>query len=162
MNTTKFPYKMNRFFVLMGICFFGWLTYFSFNQITGVEQWLVIGQSATLSVEQARYLLCASSVIFALLTLMSVIILLNSFTSRQNVVFTEDSVSFPKGHVLPKVITIMYRDIKSLELVNRHHNEALEITTSQGNYLIQQTLLKNEKVFNDVWLLLKQKNRAIY
>ncbi|VEJ55692.1 hypothetical protein [Pragia fontium] len=157
MDRIKYPYKMNRFFVLMAIGFFGWLTYFSFNQIDDVDQWLVIGQSAKLSVTQTQYLLSATAIIFALLTLMSFLILLNSFSSRQNLILTSDSVNYPKGHVMSKIITVQYGDIRTLERVNRQHNEALEIVTLQGKYRIQKSLLKNEATFNEVCERLQQR-----
>lgn len=157
MDTIKYPYRINRFFVLMGICFFGWFTVFSFNQSNSVDQWLVIGQSAKLSVTQTRYLLSATTIIFALLTLMAVVVLLNSFSQRQSVIFSSDSISYPKGHVIPKTTTIMYGDIRALDRVNQQHNEALEITTVSGKYRIQKNMLKNEVVFNEICQQLQQK-----
>ncbi|MCD1127510.1 hypothetical protein LPW36_16170 [Jinshanibacter sp. LJY008] len=156
MDIVKYPYKINRLFILMGIGFFGWLTWFSYNQINNTRQWLVVGQSASVTAEQARYLLSATALIFALLTLMAFIILLNSFSERQNVIFTSDSINYPKGHVRPKVITIMYGDIRELERVNAQHNEALEITTGQGKYRILKSMLKNQQTFNEVCERLQQ------
>ncbi|AWH87551.1 hypothetical protein [Limnobaculum parvum] len=156
MDIVKYSYKINRLFILMGIGFFGWLTWFSCHQINNTEQWLVVGQSASVTAEQARYLLSATALIFALLTLMAFMIWLNSFSERQNIIFTSDAINYPKGHLRPKLITIMYGDIRELARINVQHNEALEITTSHSKYRILKSMLKNQATFNEVCERLQQ------
>ncbi|GKX57869.1 hypothetical protein [Leminorella grimontii] len=161
MTEVKYAYHLKRSAILLGILFFGWFTGFSYQQIDQTSNWLEVGRSATLTVEQTKTLLAATTAIFALLTIMSLIALANSFiSSRCRLIFGDSAVSYPKGHVFPKTIEVPYRDIISIERVNAQFNEAMAVTTLQGKHVIQKGMMKNEAAFTEAYEYLKKKIEA--
>lgn len=161
MVEVKYAYHLKRSAILLGILFFGWFTGFSYQQIDQTSNWLEVGRSATLTVEQTKMLLAATTAIFALLTLMSLIALANSFfSSRCRLAFSNSAIVYPKGHVFPKIIEVPYRDIVRVELVNAQFNEAMAITTSQGKHTIQKGMMKSAAEFAEAYEYLKKKIEA--
>lgn len=155
----KYPYRLKRGVILLGILFFGWFTGFSYQQIGETENWLEVGRSSTLSIEQTQLLLAATTAVFALLTVMSLITLANSlFSSRCAITFSDTAISYPKGHVFPKAIVIPYHDILSVECVNAQFNEAIAITTSHSKHTLQKSMMKNAAAFTEVYERLERES----
>ena len=157
MDVVKYSYKINRFFVLMVACFFGGLANFTINRIGTADSELAVGKIITLSSGQNKVLLIVVVLILITLAQMSLAVLLISFLPRQNVIFSADTVSYPVSALRNKTVTIRYSDISQLKRVNAQHNEALQVTTPQGQFLIQRSMLKNDKVFTEVCDLLKKR-----
>lgn len=157
MDVVKYSYKINRFFVLMVACFFGGLANFTINRIGTADSELAVGKIVTLSSGQTKILLIVVVAIFILLALMSLTVLVISFLPRQSVIFSADCFSYPTSTLRNKTAVIKYSDIQKLERVNAQHNEALQITTSQGKFMVLRSMLKSDKVFTEVYDLLKKR-----
>ncbi|WP_159566280.1 hypothetical protein [Budvicia diplopodorum] len=157
MDVVKYSYKINRFFVLMVACFFGGLANFTINRIGTAESELAVGKLITLTAGQTKSLLIVVVAIFILLALMSLTVLVISFLPRQNVVFSADAVSYPTSTLRNKTAVIKYDDIQQLQRVNSQHNEALQITTTHGKFMILRSMLKNDKTFAEIYDLLKKR-----
>lgn len=157
MDVVKYAYKINRFFVLMVACFFGGLANFTINRIGTADSELAVGKIMTLSSGQTQILLIGVVAIFILLALMSLTVLVISFLPRQSVIFSADCFSYPTSTLCNKTAVIKYSDIQKLERVNAQHNEALQITTSLGKFMVLRSMLKSDKVFTEVYDLLKKR-----
>jgi len=160
METLKYAYKPKVTTTIFGVIFFGACSAALYNEAATNDRGAIIDHFITLDTGQATLFfwgLFGASVAMTLGALLGVV---KGMTSTNTLVMDGLTIRFPKWGLSDTLVTIPYRDITNMTMVQMRSQRWLRIEYSGKKVNLNRSMLPNNAVFDRVCAALAERVHA--
>lgn len=161
----SYPYKPKKLLMIACIPLFGFGSWFlaetALTNDRGINYIVSRGiLEIPISVSEATFIFWVLSVLSGVLTFVTLYGLYCAFTSKAQVVLTNESISIPSGIFQPsKTKTIPFNEILSLEVTEVHKVRHLKIFYQKGKAQLNDGMLPKKTMFDEIMDTIKLKGK---
>lgn len=157
METLKYAYKPKVTTMILGVIFFGVCSAVLYNEAATNDRGIIIDRIITLDAWQATIFfwgLCGASVVMTLGALLGIV---KGMISTHNLVMDDLTIRFPKSGLSDVLVTIPYRDISDMTMVQMRSQRWLRIAYSGKKVNLNRSMLPNNAAFDRVCTVLAER-----
>lgn len=150
METLKYAYKPKIMTMMLGVIFFGACSAVLYNEAATNDRGVIIDHIITLDTGQATlffWCLFGASVVMTLGALLGVV---KGMTSTHTLIMDDSTIRFPKSPLSDTLVTVPFRDITDMTMVQMRNQRWLRITYSGKKVNLNRSMLPNNAVFDKV------------
>jgi hypothetical protein len=150
METLKYAYKPKITTMAFGVLFFGACSVWGYHMAASNDRGLIIDGLISLDTGQATVFHWGIFAAAAMMALLGLLALVKGMTSTHALVMDETAIRFPKWGLGDRIVTIRYRDIMAMSILQVKSTRMLMIQYTGGKASIGQGMLPSPAIFDKV------------
>ena len=150
MNEVRYPYKPKIVVFLLSTLFFVGCTLVFANMALTNDRGLLLNKIIEFSTEEATLFYWGLGAASAAFVIIGIAGLLSNFTTKKEVVLTEDGITAPKSGISKKIVSVKFSEITDLYVQSIHRQRLFNIVHQSGKLVIPQSMLPNKQAFEEL------------